>query len=176
MTLPQSEILAGPEKAVLFLLSLEEEIAAPIVNELSIGELRKLRGIASSIREVNPEALDEMFHDFLLQSSKLLAVPNGGMSYLKELAISALGARKASEIFDPSVTTSPLRQLEKAHPDAVAALLEVESPQLVAAIVVCVMMLPVWVAFVTVLIRVRRCVGISVRSFNTLNFLSLSFD
>lgn len=135
MSLPQSEILAGPEKAVLFLLSLEEEIAAPIVNELSIGELRKLRGIASTIREVNPEALDEMFHDFLLQSSKLLAVPNGGMNYLKELAITALGPRKAGEIFDPSVTTSPLRQLEKAHPDAVAALLEVESPQLVAAIV-----------------------------------------
>ena len=133
--LPQSEILPGPEKAVLFLLSLEEDVAAPIVNELSIGELRKLRGVASTIREVNPLALDEMFHDYLQQSAKSLAVPNGGMSYLKRLAIAALGPKKADEIFDPSVPNSPLRELERAHPDAVAALFEVESPQLVAAVI-----------------------------------------
>ena len=38
-------MLTGSEKAVLFLLSLDEEVARPIVGELSQEELKKLRAI-----------------------------------------------------------------------------------------------------------------------------------
>ena len=58
-------MLSSAEKAVLFLLSLEEDIAAPIVSELSIGDLRKLREVAATMREVSATALADAYKEFL---------------------------------------------------------------------------------------------------------------
>ncbi|MCA9624845.1 MAG: hypothetical protein KC731_37735 [Myxococcales bacterium] len=128
--------LSGPEKAVLFLLSLEEEVAAPIVAELTVTDLKKLREVASLMREVSKGSLDATYAEFIKRTNEAIAVPRGGLPYLKRLAVSSLGPRKASEVFDPTaLPSSPLRRLEQAPPDAVASLLEAESPQLIAAVV-----------------------------------------
>lgn len=126
-------MLTGAEKAVLFLLSLDEAVATPIVRELAEADLRKLRAVASTMREVPTEALDEAFREFLERSSNAVAVPRGGLSYLKRLSVGALGEARAREVFEDGVT-SPLARLEGAAPDAVAALLVNEPPQLIAAI------------------------------------------
>ena len=129
-------MLSGPEKAVLFLLSLEEDVAAPIVSELSVTDLRKLREVASTMREVSPDALDATHQEFVQRSNDAVAVPRGGVTYLKRLAVGALGPQRAHEVFDPgAVLSDPMRRLEQAPPDAVATLLAGESPQLVGAIV-----------------------------------------
>jgi flagellar motor switch protein FliG len=126
-------VLTGAEKAVLFLLSLEEDVAMPIVRELAEADLRKLRAVASTMREVPAEALDEAFKEFLARSSSAVAVPRGGLSYLKRLSVGALGESRAREVFEDGVT-SPLSRLEAASPEAVAGLLANEPPQLIAAI------------------------------------------
>ena len=126
-------MLTGPEKAVVFLLSLDESVAGPIVSELSEGELKKLRAVASTMREVHADALDEAYTDFVARSSKAVAVPRGGLPYLRRLAAGALGEDRARAVFEDGVT-SPLARLEAAPPDAVAALLSREPPQLAAAI------------------------------------------
>ena len=126
-------MLTGAEKAVLFLLSLDEAVAAPIVSELTEADLRKLRAVASTMREVPLGAIDEAFADFLTRSSSAVAVPRGGLSYLRRLSAGALGEKRAGEVFGEGVT-SPLARLEHAPPDAVAALLSSEPPQLIAAI------------------------------------------
>ncbi len=127
-------MLTGPEKAVVFLLSLDEKLAAPIVAELTEAELRKLRSVASTMRQVDPESLDEAYRDFVERSSKAVAVPRGGLPYLRRLTVRALGEDRARNVFEDG-TTSPLARLEAAQPDTIAALLAKESPQLVAAIV-----------------------------------------
>mgnify|MGYP000921769819 CR=1 FL=1 len=126
-------MLTGPEKAVVFLLSLDEKVAAPIVSELSEAELRKLRSVASTMREVPADALDATYKDFVDQSSKAVAVPRGGLPYLRRLAVGAFGEERARGVFEDGVT-SPLARLEAAPPEAVAALLGREPPQLAAAI------------------------------------------
>lgn len=123
----------GPEKAVLFLLSLDEEVARPIVNELGPAELRRLRSVAATMREVPSGALQETFAEFLDRSSHAVAVPRGGLPYLRRLSASALGEERAREVFEDGVT-SPLARLEVAPADAVASLLGKEPPQIVAAI------------------------------------------
>jgi flagellar motor switch protein FliG len=128
-------VLTGAEKAVLFLLSLDEGVAAPIVSELSEVELSKLRAVASTMREVPAGAIDEAFRDFLSRSSSAVAVPRGGLPYLRRLSAGALGEERTREVFEDGVT-SPLARLEHAPPGAVAALLANEPPQLVAAILV----------------------------------------
>jgi flagellar motor switch protein FliG len=126
-------VITNAEKAVLFLLSLDEQAAANVVRELGEAELRKLRAVASTMREVPAGALDDTFRDFLQRSASAVAVPRGGLPYLRRLSAGALGEQRASEIFEDGVT-SPLARLEGAPSDAVAALLEKEPPQLVAAV------------------------------------------
>ncbi len=126
-------MITNAEKAVLFLLSLDEAVASTVVRELGEGELRKLRAVASTMREVPAGALDETFRDFLQRSASAVAVPRGGLPYLRRLSAGALGESVAREIFEDGVT-SPLARLEGAPSDAVAALLEKEPPQLVAAV------------------------------------------
>jgi flagellar motor switch protein FliG len=127
-------MLTGPEKAVLFLLSLDEAVAMPIVRELAESDLRKLRAVASTMREIPAEALDDAFGEFLNRSSSAVAVPRGGLAYLKRLSAGALGEEKAREVFEDRTTTSPLSRLEAAPPEAVAALMASEPSQLVAAV------------------------------------------
>jgi flagellar motor switch protein FliG len=126
-------VLTGAEKAVLFLLSLDEAVATPIVSELTEADLRKLRAVASTMREVPAGAIDEAFREFLDRSSSAVAVPRGGLPYLKRLSLGALGEARTREVFEDGVT-SPLARLEGAAPEAVAALLANEPPQLIAAI------------------------------------------
>jgi flagellar motor switch protein FliG len=126
-------VITNAEKAVLFLLSLDEQAAAHVVRELGEAELRKLRAVASTMREVPAGALDETFQDFLQRSASAVAVPRGGLPYLRRLSAGALGEERARAIFEDGVT-SPLARLEGAPSDAVAALLEREPPQLVAAV------------------------------------------
>jgi flagellar motor switch protein FliG len=126
-------VLSGPEKAVLFLLSLDEDVARPIVNELSEGDLRKLRTVAATMREVPAGALDEAFRDFVARSANAVAVPRGGLPYLRRLSASALGEERTRAVFEDGVT-SPLARLESAPADAVSALLANEPPQLAAAV------------------------------------------
>ncbi len=126
-------MLTGPEKAVVFLLSLDEKLAAPIVAELTEDELRKLRTVASTMREVKSDAVEEAYKDFVERSSRAVAVPRGGLPYLRRLAVRAIGEERARNVFEDG-TTSPLARLEAAQPDTIASLLVKEPPQLAAAI------------------------------------------
>ncbi len=127
-------LLTGPEKAVLFLLSLDEDVAAPIVNELEVPDLTKLREVAASMREVSSDALEATYQEFVEKTSHAVAVPRGGLPYLKRLTAEAIGTTVADQVFDDDAK-SPMERLHAAPPDAVAALLQDESDQLVAAIV-----------------------------------------
>jgi len=126
-------VITNAEKAVLFLLSLDEQVAEQVVRELGEAELRKLRAVASTMREVPAGALDETFRDFVQRSASAVAVPRGGLPYLRRLSAGAVGEQRAREIFEDGVT-SPLARLEGAPSDAVAALLEREPAQLAAAV------------------------------------------
>lgn len=126
-------MLTGPEKAVLFLLSLDEEAARPIVRELGEDELRKMRAVAATMHEVPSGALEATFREFLERAATAVAVPRGGLAYLRRISAGALGEARAAAVFEEGVT-SPFARLEAAPPDAVATLLADEPPQLAAAV------------------------------------------
>lgn len=125
--------LTGPEKAVLMLLSLDEAVAAPIIAELETDELRKLREVATMMRAVPASALDAVYQEFLEKSQEAIAVPKGGVRYLRRVAVKALGEEKTQQIFHEGPQTA-LERLISADEMSLAAVLEREHPQLVAAI------------------------------------------
>ena len=127
-------MLTNAEKAVLLLLSLDEQIAKPIVDELGDEDLRKLRSVASTMRALPKDAVDQTFREFLARADEAMAVPRGGLRYLRRLSAGSNGEERARALFEDG-TTSPLARLESASPDDVAALLQNEPPQLAAAVI-----------------------------------------
>ena len=125
--------LSGPEKAVLMLLSLDEATATPILSEMDASDVRKLREAASNMRAVPSTALELVYAEFIQQTKEAVAVPRGGVRYLRRLAGRAMGEVKASEIFVDQ-KESALDRLSAAEPAAIASVMENEHPQLVAAI------------------------------------------
>jgi len=125
--------LTGPEKAVLLLLSLDEAAAAPIVAELEATELKKLREAAAMMRAVPASALDDVCSEFVERSQEAVALPRGGVHYLRRLTTRAHGETRSHEIFVDG-PQSGIERLAHAPPTSVAAVLENEHPQLVAAI------------------------------------------
>ena len=125
--------LTGPEKAVLMLLSLDETAATPIVAELEAEDVRRLREVASMMRAVPASALDHVYEEFVSKGREAVAVPRGGVRYLRRLTTNALGEAKTDEIF-LDAPQSAMERIEGADPSSLAAVLETEHPQLVAAI------------------------------------------
>lgn len=125
--------LSGPEKAVLMLLSLDEAVATPIIADLDPAELRRLREVAATMSSVPTNALDHVYAEFVERTQKAVAVPRGGVRYLKSIATRALGSAKANDIFVDAPQTA-MQRLATADPTALAGLLESEHPQLTAAI------------------------------------------
>jgi len=125
--------LSGPEKAVLMLLSLDEATATPILSEMDAADVRKLREAASNMRAVPATALELVYAEFIQQTKEAVAVPRGGVRYLRRLAGRAMGEVKANEIFVDQ-QESALERLAAAEPAAIASVMENEHPQLVAAI------------------------------------------
>jgi flagellar motor switch protein FliG len=125
--------MTGPEKAVLFLLSLDEEVARPIVRDLDEEQLRKLRTVAATMHEVSPEALEETYRDFVSHARRAVALPRGGVPYLRRLSAEALGEERASAVFDEA-PPNPIARIEHAPIDVVCALLAEEPPQIAGAL------------------------------------------
>jgi flagellar motor switch protein FliG len=126
-------MITNAEKAVLFLLSLDEDLARPIVDELADDDLKKLRSVASTMRVIPKDAVDKTFREFLDKSDTAVAVPRGGLRYLRRLSANSIGESRAAALFEDGVT-SPLARLEAASSEDVAGLLSNEPPQLAAAI------------------------------------------
>jgi flagellar motor switch protein FliG len=125
--------LTGPEKAVLMLLSMDETAATPILSELDPADVRKLREVAGLMRAVPAPALDDVYAEFIEKSREAIAVPRGGVRYLRRLATRALGEARTQEIFVDTPQTS-MERLAGADNGSLALVLENEHPQLVAAV------------------------------------------
>lgn len=125
--------LSGPEKAVLLLLSLDEAAAAPIVAELSSDQVRQVREIAGQMRAVPADSLHGVYAEFLQEASRSVALPRGGVGFIRRIAAQALGEPEAQKIFGERTETA-IDRVAAAEIDTVAGLLENEDPQLTAAL------------------------------------------
>lgn len=125
-------MLTNPEKAVVFLLSLDEEAARVLVADLGEGELKKLRTTAATMKEVSKGSLDTTFREFLEKTGEAVALPRGGVRYLRRLTTTTHGEDAARDVFDEA-TATPMQRIERAKPQDLAALLMSEPVQLVAA-------------------------------------------
>lgn len=131
----ESSALSGPQKALLFLLSLDEPIATSIIKQLSEGELRGLRSASETTKHVSPAAVHAVHREFT-ERAKLGVTPTleGSTAYLKKLASRALGDGTAALVFTDSTQGPAGAVVARLDADTLVAILEEETAQTAAVV------------------------------------------
>ena len=128
--------LTGPEKGLLFLVSLDESIATRVLSHLSADEVKVLRGAAEGLTEVHPRIIASVHREFAEYVEQGLPTSlKGSGAYLRRLVGQALGEGKAAELWSEHVNQEgAVQQLAKLDVPSVLALIEREHPQTIAVI------------------------------------------
>lgn len=136
--------LAGPTKAAIFLLSLEEQRTLKIVEQLTEPEVRKLRNAVDGLGPITRETLDQVYEEFASAFKEGVTPMQDGSRYLQDLVRKAQGEEQAERWFQPSAdeertlppadTESMLANLSDADPTTLRHSISAEHPQVAAAV------------------------------------------
>lgn len=126
--------LSGTEKAVLFLLGLEKGAAAAVMSHLNDEEIRQLAFSMRKLSDRSPEAVSEVFGEFVGELKKPRILGSGGMDYFKTLALSAVGEQRVNNIFPQKEKTRVKELLSQLDAKTGAEILSREHPQVIAVI------------------------------------------
>lgn len=133
----EEPLLRGSQKAMLFLVSLDEDVATRVIAHLDPSDLERLRSASECTHEVPEAAVSRVQREFLARvrggHSTSLA---GSNRYLERMVRNALGEGRASEIFprEPKTPEDALPAYRRLPPALLASLLESEHPQTVALV------------------------------------------
>lgn len=126
---------SGPEKAALFILSLDEDLAASILSQLSEKQLKQLSDRADSLDPRMASALDKIFGEFeQMMKTPGPIVAGAPRSQFRGLAEKAFGRERAQRLLAPPAA-QPIEALKSARVGALAETLQEEHPQVAAVIV-----------------------------------------
>ncbi|NUP89108.1 MAG: flagellar motor switch protein FliG [Candidatus Sumerlaeia bacterium] len=130
--------LTGPEKAVIVLLSIDDDVSADLLKHLDSSELTKISNYVNLLSDVPRDCVIEVKREF----GMTLAERTGGLSSgtrgkMRELMASALPKEKLGnvlEVLDSGNANFGLETLKWLDPHAIANLFRNEHPQTIAFI------------------------------------------
>lgn len=131
------EGLSGPHKAMLLLVSLDEDVATRVIANLQENEVAELRRATESLREVPHDTLLAVHRDFIQRvRGGLPQSLQGSGAYLRRLVGAALGEGKAAELWKDrrGVSKASSSAFQQIEPAMLAVLLDDEHPQTVAVV------------------------------------------
>ena len=130
-------MLAGPQKAAIALLSLDEEIATKVLAKMAEADVRRLVEAVEHLEDVGGDVISSVLEDLERGiTSPLAVVRSGGTKYVRKLADAAFGSDRAQRLFGGAAPapTDPLQLLRTARVNALAQLLTEEHPQIAAVV------------------------------------------
>jgi len=126
--------LTTGQRAALFVLGLEESVAAELMRHLADHHVRALARIADELKGGSTAELEPVYLAFERDWIEPL-LPRAGGAYLRQLAENAFGAERAQRLFiDPPAEPRAIEALKNARAGSLATLLQEEPPQIAAAI------------------------------------------
>jgi len=133
---PEDKI-SGIEKAAILLLSLGEEAASEVLRHIGPKEVHKISTAMAEMRNISTSQVKDVITDFssVLASETSLGV--GSRDYLRNVLVKALGEDKAGSIIDRVLmgeNVSGLEQLKWMDPRAIAEIIKLEHPQIIAVV------------------------------------------
>lgn len=125
----------GPDRALLFMVSLDEYVATKVLGYLSDDEVRRLRASSEHVEEAPTSVLNAVYYDFLKRvRAGLPAALTGSSAYLRRLTGNALGEGRAAELWSDDLPSNGAEAIARLENTVLEALLEKEQPQTVAVV------------------------------------------
>ena len=129
--------LSGVERSALLMLGLGEKHAAEILRHMGPKEVQEIGLAMASLSNVTNSQMELVMQKFVDAIGEQTSLGMGSDEYIRNMLTSALGADKASGIIDRILlgrNSKGLEQLKWMDPRAIAELIRLEHPQIIAIV------------------------------------------
>ncbi|HWR87863.1 MAG TPA: flagellar motor switch protein FliG [Acidiferrobacterales bacterium] len=129
--------IPGVERAAILLLSLGEGPAAEVLKHMAPKEVQKIGTAMAALTNVSRDQVGAVLENFTKALDKQTAIGVGSDEYIRKMLVQALGQDKASGVIDRILlggSSKGLEALKWMDPRAVAELIRLEHPQIIAII------------------------------------------
>lgn len=127
-------VLSAAQRAVLVLMSLDEQVAADLLRHMEEADLRRLAAAVEGLDTVSFDVVAPVLEEFERQLQRP-QLAGRGARYMRKLTAAAVGNDKAERLFAPvQPTPSPLDAIRGAKAQTLAELLQDEHPQVAAVV------------------------------------------
>jgi flagellar motor switch protein FliG len=127
----------GTERAAILLLSLGEQEAAQVLKHMGAREVQRVGAAMAKLQNVSRDEVSEVLQDFSTRVENQTSVGVGADEFLRKVLIDALGDDKAQSVIERiniGPTSKGLEALKWMDPRAVAELIRLEHPQIIAIV------------------------------------------
>lgn len=129
--------LSGAERAAILLMTLGEQAAAEVLKHMSPKEVQKVGGAMAALSNVSKDQVRGVINVFAEAVDNHTSLGVGSDEYVRKVLVQALGQEKAGSIIDRILlggNSKGLESLKWMDPRAVAELVRLEHPQIVAIV------------------------------------------
>ena len=130
-------ISKGVERAAILLMALGEQAAAAILKHMNPKEVQKVGTAMATLSNVTTSQVGIVMSEFINTVESQTALGIGSEEYIRSVMVSALGEEKAGSLIDrilTGATTKGLEALKWMEPRAVAEIIRLEHPQIIAIV------------------------------------------
>jgi len=127
----------GTERAAILLLTLGEQEAAQVLKHMGAKEVQKVGAAMAQLRNISRDEVSDVLTDFSSVVESQTSVGVGVDEFLRKVLVNALGEDKAASVIDRiniGRSSKGLEALKWMDPRAVAELIRLEHPQIIAII------------------------------------------
>ncbi len=128
---------SGTERAAILLLTLGEQEAAQVLKHMGAKEVQRVGAAMAKLSGVSRDEVHEVVTEFNTSVETQTSVGVGTDEFLRRVLVDALGQDKATSIIDRiniGRSTKGLEALKWMDPRAVAELIRLEHPQIIAIV------------------------------------------
>lgn len=132
-----SDVRAGIDRAAILLLTLGEREAAMVLKNLPAKLVQKLGAAMAQISDVSRDEASEVISNFITDAESQTSVGVANTEFVRNALVEALGESAAANLIDQILlgrASKGLDSLKYMEPKAVADLIRVEHPQIIAII------------------------------------------
>jgi flagellar motor switch protein FliG len=132
-----SEQFNDAHQAALFFLTIGQDKAAQVLKHMTPKEVQIIGSTMAELRDISYEMVEQVMHRFVSDLQKQTPLGLNSDEYIRNMLTQALGADKASSVIDRILlgrNSKGLEQLKWMDPRAIADLIRLEHPQIIAII------------------------------------------
>jgi len=137
MAADHNNVISGPQRAAILLLTLGEQDAAEVLKHLSARDVQAVGTAMATLSNVSRDQVEQVLNRLNEDIGRQTALGVGTEEYIRKVLVSALGETKAGSLIDRILlgrSTKGLESLKWMESRAIAEMIGMEHPQIIALV------------------------------------------